>query len=364
MARALYLDVEQGRFVSGLDSGLLPPLDTFFQGDNASYELYFLKRATAPAPSFYEPLDYSARSVKFAIGAPPPSGALYVAQDTWGNTSSVVTATVARTVTGGASTNEQQTVTFAPAAYDGTFALTVPSRTITVSSVSAGVFTTSGNHGLALLEPFTLTGFTTPTGFSNGNTLFVAALLSSTTLFAAPTPTTTAVTGYTANGGTIRTITATTPLLSARATGLQVQAALEQLTSVGEGNISVVASPGSSYRLAYQGAKQQTLLPVATVAAALTPIYAKTATINFSTSALQNAISASASVDAVLEIETTDGSEVETLVQAPITLLNDIIEAGSVTPVTGTTSFTLLAPDSSTWSVSIDNDGSLTATKQ
>jgi hypothetical protein len=276
----------------------------------------------------------------------------------------VVTATVARTVTGGASTNEQQNVTFAPAAYDGTFALTIPSRVITVSSVSAGVFTTSGNHGLALLEPFTLTGFTTPTGFSNGNTLFVAALLSSTTLFAAPTPTTTAVTGYTANGGTIRTITAATPHLSARATGLQVQAALEQLTSVGEGNISVVASPGSSYRLAYQGAKQQTLLPVATVAAALTPIYAKTATINFSTSALQNAISASASVDAVLEIETTDGSEVETLVQAPITLLNDIIEAGSVTPVTGTTSFALLAPDSSTWSVSIDNDGVLTATKQ
>ena len=326
MARALYLDVEQGRFVSGLDNGLQPSLDLFFQGDNAPYELYFLQKSTAvPAAFLYEPLNFSARSVKFAIGAPPPSTAIYATQNTWTNTSGVVTASVATTVTGSASANEQQTLTFAPPAYDGTFSLSVPARAITVSSVSGGIFTTSGSHSLALFEPFTVTGFTTPTGFSNGNTLFAAALLSPTQLLAAPTPTTSGVTGYTANGGTMRTITATTSLLGARSTGAQVQSALEQLPSVGAGNIAVIAVPGTSYRLVYQGAKQQASLPVATVAAALTPVFSKTANIDLSTVTLGAALSGAASVSAVLEIETTNGSNVETLCQVPITLLNDII---------------------------------------
>ena len=367
MARALYLDVEQGRFVSGLDSGLQPSLDLFFQGDNAPYELYFLRRATSvPPSSLYEPIDYSARSIKFAIGAPPPDGGTaYVAQNTWTNTTPTVAASVARTVTGGASANEQQTLTFVPPAYEGGFVLTVPMRSITVTGVTAGVFTTSDNHGLAVLEPFTLTGFTTPTGFSNGTTLFVAALAAPNALFAASTPTTTAITSYTANsGGTIRTITSSSSLLAARATSSQVQSALEQVPSIGASNVSVVATPGSSYRIVYQGSKAQTPLAVPTVAATLTPIFGKTATINFSTTTLLNAISASASIESVLEIESTNGSEVETLCQVPITLTNDIIEAGSVSPVTaGITSFTLLDPASAAWVISIDADGILTATK-
>ena len=271
MARALYLDVEQGRFVSGLDNGLQPALDLFFQGDSAPYELYFVQRATSvPPASLYEPIDYSSRSVKFAIGARPPAGGTaYVAQNTWGNTSSVVTATITRTVTGGASANEQHTIAFAPAANEGTFSLTVPSRAITVSGVTGGVFTTSGNHGLALFESFALTGFSTPTGFANGSTLFVAALPSGNTIFAASTPTTTAITSYTASGGgTLQTITASTAILSARATGAQVQSALEQVPSVGSGNVAVVATPGSNYRLLYQGAKQQAQLALPTIASA------------------------------------------------------------------------------------------------
>jgi hypothetical protein len=143
-----------------------------------------------------------------------------------------------------------------------------------------------------------------------------------------------------------------------------VQSALEQVPSIGASNVSVVAVPGSNYRIVYQGSKAQTPLAVPTVAATLTPIFGKTATINFSTTTLLNAISASASINSVLEIESTNGSEVETLCQVPITINNDIIEAGSVTPVTGTSVFTLLSPDSSTWEISIDDSGALTAEKQ
>ena len=368
MARSLYLDVESARFISGFNSSIPAPLESFFQGDNAQYELYFVQRNTAENPTtLYEPVDYSGRTVKLAIGAAPPSTATaYVAQNTWTNLGSTVTATVTRTVTGSATANEQQLLTLTPAAWSGSFAVTIPARSISVSGVTGGLFTTSGNHGLATYEPFVLTGFTTPTGFSNGQTLFVATILSSTTFYANATPTATAITAYTATGsGTLSTVLASTPLIDARASGPQVREALEGVTSVGIGNVSVVANPGSSYRLAFTGEKSITELAIATVAGtSLVPVYGKSATLNFATNELNAAISGSASLSAVLEVETTDGATIETSCQVAVTLTNDIIAAGSLTPVTaGITSFTLLDPTSAAWVISIDADGILTATK-
>ena len=368
MARSLYLDVESSRFVSGLNSSIPASLESFFQGDNAQYEIYFLQRNTAENPqTLYEPVDYSARSLKVAIGAPPPSNATaYVAQNTWTNIGSVVTATVARTVTGTASVNEQQLVTLSPAAWSGNFSLAFPARSISVSSITGGLFTTTVNHGLTVLEPFTLTGFSTPTGFVNGQTLFAAAILSNKTFTANGTATTTAVTAFSATGtGTLTTLAESTPLIDVRATGSQVRSTVEELASVGAGNVSVVAVPGSSYRLAFTGLKSSVQLAQATITAtSIVPVYGKSATLDFATVTLANAISGSATLSAVLEVESTEGAVVETLCQSPVTLINDIIEAGSVTPVTGTSVFTLLSPDSSTWEISIDDSGALTAEKQ
>lgn len=368
MSRYLYLDIETARFVSGFNSSAPATLESFFQGDNAQYELYFVQRNTVENPvTIYEPVDYSARTVKLAIGAAPPSTATaFVVQNTWADLGSTVTASVTRTVTGSPTLNEQQLLTFTPEAWTGSFSLTVPSRSISVSAISAGLFTTSGNHGLASLEPFVLTGFSTPTGFSNGQTLFVASILSSTTFFANSTPTSTAITTFTAaSGGTLATVLASTPLIDARASGANVRETLEGVTSIGVGNVSVVATPGKTYRLGFTGQKSVTQLAVATASGvALEPVYGKSATLNFATNELNAAISGSASILAVLEIKTTEGGTVETTCQVPITLSNDLIEAGSLTPVTaGLTSFALLAPNGSQFIISIDDDGILTATK-
>jgi hypothetical protein len=86
--------------------------------------------------------------------------------------------------------------------------------------------------------------------------------------------------------------------------------------------------------------------------------------VNFNTSSLANAISASADIEAALEIEVTDGTEVVTVAQNPVTIKNEVIAAGSPTPVTGTSSFGLLDGDGATWLITIDNSGVLTATKQ
>jgi hypothetical protein len=368
MARRLFIDLDSGRLVAGVNSSIPTGLDNIFENDSADYELYFLKADPTGAATF-EAQDFSAKSVKLHIAAPPPSTATaYVAQNAWTDLPATVSATISRVITGGSITNEQQKVSFSPDAQSGTFSLTIPARTITVSAITAGLFTTSGNHGLALLEPFSITGLTAPTGgLSNGQTLFASVLVSPTQLRAATSATTTPINTFAADsGGTASTVTASTRLLPARATAAEVQTALQALPSVGAGNVSVFAAPGKEYRIGYQGAKGQAELPLPTVAAALTPLFGKTAKLNFGTVELANAISASASLEAALEVELTENGSVETVLQIPVTLRNDIIEGASPLPSSTptATSFLLASPDNSTWQVSIDDDGILTATKQ
>jgi hypothetical protein len=364
MARRLYLDTDAGRFVEGINSSIPAALDNLFENDAASYELYFLQRD--PAGAFiYEARDFGGKSVKLHIGPNPPSTATaYVVQNTWTNLSSSVSATMARTTTGGASANEQQKLSFSPDAQSGTFALTVPARTITLASVTAGLFTSSGNHGLAVLEPFTTSGMSGVTGgLVSGGIYHVASLVNSTQFRAAVTATTTPVNTFGATtAGTISTLTASTGLVSARASASALQSSLEAVASVGTGNVLVVTIPGREYRIGFQAAKGQVELPLLSVTAALVPLYGKTATLNFSTVQLAAAISGSASIEATLEVEATEGGIVETVAQVPVTLRNDVITSGSPLPVSTTTAtfFTLLSPNNTVWSVSVDDDGILT----
>jgi hypothetical protein len=369
MARKLYIDTEAGRFVGGLNSSIPPDLNSFFEGDTAPYELYFVRRDPSGATAF-EPQNLSGASVKLHIGPPPPSTATaFVVQQTWANLPTTVSATAARTVEGGVASNEQQTVTFSPEAFSGTFALTFPARSVALTgTVTNGIFTSSAAHGLATAEPFIPSGLGTVTGgLTNGQTLFVAQVLNATQFSAAPAPQASAVTAFGADTvGSVGTITATSRLIPARATSAQAQSALEAVPSIGAGNVSVVATPGREYRLGYQNAKGQVSLPVPTISTALTPVFGKTANINFNTVELANAISASATLAAVLEVEATESGKVETFAQVPVTLRNDIIASGTPTPVStisGSASFSILSPDSSVWVITIDDDGILTASK-
>jgi hypothetical protein len=364
MARKLYIDTESGRFVEGLESTIPADLNAFFQGDSASYELYFVRRATSGT---YEPQDLSAASVKLHIGPPPPSTATaYVAQNSWSNLPTTVSATATRVVTGGPSANEQQVIALSPEAHLGTFALTFPARTIALTgSVAAGVFTSSGSHGLTLNEPFSITGFEGASGgLSSGQSLFVSQIINATQFTASITrgfrPGVTAFTAITA--GSVVTVTASTRLIAARATAAQAQAAIEAVPSVGIGNTTINGLPGKEYRLGYQGDKGQVALPVPTIASALTPIYGKSATLNFNTNELNTAISGSATLDAVLEVEITQSGNVETVAQIPIMLRNDIITGTSPLPVSTTTAafFNLLSPNNTVWAVSVDDNGVLT----
>jgi hypothetical protein len=368
MARKLYIDTDAGRLVSGLNSSIPPDLNTLFEGDAVDYELYFVKRDPLGVNA-YEPQNLSAASVSLHIGEPRPSTATaFVAQNTWTDLPATVTATVTRTVTGGVGLNEQQAVAFSPEVYSGTFSLTFPSRTVALTgTITSGLFTAVSAHGLALSEPFLTSGISGAAGgLTNGQTLFVSQVLNATQFSAATAPNRSAATSFSASSpGSALTITATSRLIDARGTAQACQSALETVASVGAGNVTVVAAPGRQYRISYENEKSQVALPLPTIADALTPIYGKTALVNFNTTTLVNALSASATIDAVLEVETTESGAVETVLQVPVLLRNDIISGTSPLPPPTTTApfFYLASPDASVFAVSVDNSGVLTTEK-
>lgn len=368
MARRLFVNVDSSRLVSGFENGSMPALDNLFQADNADYELYFLQEPLAGSRRF-EVADFSTHSIKLHIGAPPPSTvSAYVTAETWTNLPAVISPTVTRAITGGGGVSEQQLISFSPEANDGTFSITFPSQQLTFTSVTAGIFTTSGAHGLSTLQPWRPVNFGTPSGFSNGQTLYVAAILSATQFQAAALPTVAAASEWSATtAGTGYTITATTPALSARSTPIAIQNTIEQLFAIGPNNISVTGQTAKSYRLSFRGEKGGVTLPLISVTSAMSPLAGKSGTINFNTSELSSAISASAFLDAVLEIEATDGAKVETLLQVPVTLRNDLISSSSpvaTSTVSAAASFLIRDNTNAVWSISIDSDGVLTATKQ
>jgi len=70
------------------------------------------------------------------------------------------------------------------------------------------------------------------------------------------------------------------------------------------------------------------------------------------------------SISAKVEIEWTESSTTSSTLPTSATIYNDVIRGGEGVPtVTAAASFKLLAPDSSLFTITVDNDGILTATK-
>lgn len=72
------------------------------------------------------------------------------------------------------------------------------------------------------------------------------------------------------------------------------------------------------------------------------------------------------SISAKIEVTWAVGSTITTTLPTEAVIYNDVIRGGegAPSPATPSANFLLTSPNNSTWSVSIDNDGVLTATKQ
>jgi hypothetical protein len=262
-----------------------------------------------------------------------------VFQPTWTNLSTTVTATMSTTITGSGIQNEVQRLDFSQSPFEGTYRLSFPSVTLTGNeAVTGGVFTTSVTHGLTINQPVAITGYdTTVTGFTRGNTLFVSAIPAATQFQVALTSGGTAITGAQATAvttsGIITTFLAQTPALAASASALDVSTALQSLSSIGSGGISVSGIQGSFYTLTFGGNKGFCDQPQITIQHSLTAKPGKTADVNFATFALRDLVGNNSAVDLDLEIELTEAGTRQTVILSGCTVAEELIDTAAFSPV-------------------------------
>lgn len=357
-ARRFYLDTQNRTFVAGADSTLTAIQPLFFEEDVESVELFFLK----PTGNFSQPfdyLDYSANTVKLAVGVT----AAAALQTSWTALTTTCTATVTTLTAGGSGSNEVQKITFSTVPATGGFAITLPARAVTVSSVSAGVFTAAA-HGLLDGQSVTLSAFSI-SGSTFANAAYFVTQRTTDTFKIASTAGGTAIAAEVTSGGGTATLSAiTTGQIPANATAQTVQDAFLSagITVNVAPQIIVSGSFSSGFTLTFANTQANINFDPVTISSTLAAAPGLSANVSFNTSEIA-ALLAAGTTAVTLEVEVSDGTVRQTY-KTPASISTDIISSTSPTPTPGSTSFLLTSPDESIWSVSIDDDGTLTATKQ
>jgi hypothetical protein len=357
-ARRFFLDTQARSFVDAPSNTLAASLPLFFEEDVESIELYFLK-PTGNFSSPYDYLDYSSNTVKFAVGTTTPAAL----QASWSALPTTCTASVTTLTTGGGGSNEVQKITFSTLPATGSFSLTLPARAVTVSSVSAGVFT-AANHGLldgqsATLSAFTISGST----FAN-QAYYITARTPDTFQIAATAGGTAIAAAVTSGGGTATLAALTTGQIASNATAATVQDAFVAagITVSNAPQINVSGSFTSGFVLTFANTQANINFDPVVVSSTLAAAPGLSANVNFATTEIA-ALIAAGTTSSRLEIEVAGGGLRQTY-QTACSLSSDIVTSTSPTPAPANNSFTLQSPDASQWTVTIDNDGILTAAKQ
>ena len=362
-ARRFFLDVQARQFVSSPDSTLPASDPAWFEEDVESIELYVLKPTQDPNQP-YEYLDLSGATVKFAVGTTTPAAL----QTAWTALATAVTASITSLVTGGTGTSEIQKLTFSGATpAEGGFALQFPSRNVTVSSVSTGVFTAQ-NHGLYNGQNVTLTAFTiSGSTFTNGASYVIVDSSKDTFRIASSANGTSISAAVTSGGGTAQVPSVTTPSIPYDATASEVQAAIVAagLADSGAPQISVTGIPRKEFVFVYGGRSSgRDYDNLAVVGSTLAGAKGVGANVSFNTTEIA-ALVAAGTTNVSLEVEISEGAVRQTFKRAA-TLAADIITASSPVPAPGNTatSFNIQSQNGDVWTVTMSNDGNLQWTKQ
>jgi hypothetical protein len=355
-ARKIYVDLTS-RTVSQAAPGLAGSVFSAFQEDVEAIELYFSKTENG-ATTFQ---DYSGNTVKLAVGVTAPAAMITA----WTALSTTVSATITTLQAATAGVNEIQRVTLSPLPETGTFALNFPSRNITISSITASTVLASA-HGVFNGQTVSLTGFSGISGFSNGDSFFVRdRTTGSFRLALTPVGVAVAITATSSGTATLGAIV--TPPISAKAEPADVQTAIAAagLALNGQSQVAVSGQRGT-YTLSYQGALSSIDFPQVTlINNTLAALPGLSANLSFNTSEVASIISAGSGANCKLEVEVAGGGRRQTY-QTAATIADDIISSTSPSPLPANVaaSFNLSDNTNAVWTITIDDDGVLTATKQ
>lgn len=360
--RRFYLDTQNRTFVSGLQSSFATAAPLFFGEDVESIELYFL-RPTESQAAPYTIEDYSANTVKLAIGLTQPAAL----QTSWTATATAITPSITTLTNGGGGSNEVQKLTFAgnPPG-EGGYSLTIPSRNVTVSSVSAGVFT-AANHGLLNGQTVTLSAFSI-SGSTFSNTTYIVVQRTKDTFRISTTEDGTAISAaVTSGGGTAALPAITTPQIDYNANAADVQNAfvLAGIAVASSPQIIVTGSYSQGLVFTFANTQANINFDPMTVSSALAAPKGLKANLSFNTNEIAALIAAGTTSNLKFEVEVSDGTRRQTY-QTTCNISDDIIASTSPQPApTGASVSSLNFTDGAggTWTVSVDPNGVLTATK-
>jgi hypothetical protein len=358
-ARRFYLDTQNRTFVGGLQSTFATAAPLFFGEDVESIELYFL-RPTESAASPYAIEDYSANTVKLAIGLTQPAAL----QTSWTAASTAITPSITTLTNGSGGANEVQKLTFAgnPPG-EGGYSLTIPTRNVSVSSVSAGVFT-AANHGLLNGQTVTLSSFTI-SGSSFANSTYIVVQRTKDTFGISTTADGTAINAVvTSGGGTAALPAITTPQIAYNASAADVQNAFlaAGISLNNSPQIIVAGSYSQGFVFTFANSQANINFDPMTVSSTLAAPKGLKANVSFNTTEIAALIGAGTTSNLKFEVEVSDGTRRQTY-QTTCNISDDIVSSTSPTPAPANNSFTLRSADNSQWTVTIDNSGILTATK-
>jgi hypothetical protein len=356
-SRKFFLDVQARQFVVSPDS-TLPSFDpVLFEEDVEGIQIFALKPTSSPAIP-YEYIDLSGTTLKFAVGVTAPAAI----QTTWTAIPTAVTATVSTLVEGATGTAEQQQIAFSgvtPA--QGGFAIQFPSRAISVSAVSAGVFSSIA-HGLCDNQIVTLTGFTI-SAFSFANATYFVTQSTTSTFSISPVFNGAAITGALATtGGTVIIDPITTGQIAYNAEPSSVEAAINA-AGISVGGISPISVTGvarTRFILVYGGRMSgRNYDPVSIVGSTLAGATGLQGNLSLNTVEIAALLTAGIT-NVSVEVEIVEGAIRQTF-RRPATLSSDIISSTSPLPApTGfSTGFTLQSGDGTLWAISMSNDGNL-----
>ena len=355
--RKFFIDVQARQFVVSPDS-TLPSFDpVLFEEDIEAIQLFALKQTANPAIP-YEYIDLAGTTTKLAVGLTAPAAL----QTTWTAISTTVTASVTTLVAGATGTSEQQKITFSGATpAQGGFAIQFPARAISVSAVSAGVFTAIA-HGLCDNQVVTLTGFTISAGSFANATYFVVESTDSTFRIAPSLGGAAVASALATTGGTTNIDSITTGQIAYNATPSDVQAAIRD-AGISVNNTSPISVTGvarSNFILVYGGRMSgRDYAACSLVGSTLAGATGLESNLSLNTVEIAALITAGLT-NVSLEVEVSEGAVRQTF-RKSATLSSDIITSTSPLPApTGfATAFTLQSLNGTLWSISMTNDGNL-----
>jgi hypothetical protein len=361
--RRFFLNTATRSFVASPTVGVPATDAAFFDEDVEAVELYFLEPGDSPfAPARF--LDYSANTVKLAIGITAPAAL----QTSWSAASTTITAAITNLTNGGGGANEVQRLTFSgnPPA-EGAIFFTLPARTVTVSSVSAGVFT-AASHGLLNGQTVALSSFTISGGTFANSTYFVTQRTPNTFRIADAPDGDPIAAAVTSGGGTATLPAISTPLIEPPITAAAIQDAFVSAGVVLDGQPQILASGsyGSGIVLTFTNSQGNINFDNLVVSSTLAAAPALAANLSFNTSEVAALIAAGTTSNLRMEVEVSDGTLRQTYATSA-SIADDIITSTSPIPApVGDTVSSLNFDDGSggTWTVTVDPNGVLTATKQ